>query len=241
MKICMVGSGRMAGCHSRALVSQPDVELHTVVNPNTEYAERLRREMGYQRVMANLDEALADESLDVVVVCTPNPLHFAQASAALRAGKHVLCELPVAMTLSECEELARLAAENGLRLMACHTQRFRAGRIELRRRIAQGELHPIRVQARLRGFRRGELKTEQARSGWVDNMLWHHGAHLIDAVMDIIGPHEARGLHVQWSPAWPSLGLPLDVDLHWKAISPITGGVVLVSVSLSHNSRWGVG
>ena len=56
--------------------------------------------------------------------------------------------------------------------------------------------------------------------------------------MDIIGPHEALDLRAQFGPVWPSLGVPLDVDLTWRAISPITGGEVLVSVSLSHNARW---
>ncbi|MBC7235080.1 MAG: Gfo/Idh/MocA family oxidoreductase [Chloroflexi bacterium] len=238
MRICMVGSGRMAGVHSRALQNVSGVQLHTVVDPDLEYAEMLRQRFGYERALSSLDDALADERLDAVVICTPNALHAAQSAAALRAGKHVLCEIPLALSLAEAEALVRLAAEKGLRLMVCHTERFETGRIELRRRIAAGELHPLHIIACFFMFRRGELKTGQARRGWVDNMLWHHGCHTVDAIIDLLGPHVPRDLHVQWGPPWAPLGLPLDVDLHWRAPRPFDGEEVLVSISLSHNARW---
>lgn len=239
MKICTVGSGRMAAAHSRALGRLPDVELHTVVDPDVEYAETLERDFGYQRVAPSLDEALAADGFDAVVVCTPNPLHAPQSAAALRAGKHVLCEIPMALSLSDAEELGRLAEENDLRFMVCHTNRFKSGRIELRRRIADGDFHPQKLIGRFHMLRRGQLTTDRARYGWDDNALWHHGCHVIDSVMDIVGSHKPKGLSVQFGPPWPSLGVPLDVDLQWSATSPITGEDVLVSISISHNDHWG--
>jgi 2-hydroxy-4-carboxymuconate semialdehyde hemiacetal dehydrogenase len=238
MRICMVGSGRMANAHSRALGDLPDVELHTVVDPDQDYAEALRERYGYRRTLPDLDEALAQEAIDAVVICTPNPLHAPQSAAALRAGKHVLCEIPLALSLADAEELAHLAEANQRCLMVCHTERFEAGRMELQRRIVAGEFHPVHVVGRYYMLRRGELKTEQARQGWVDNMLWHHGCHVVDAVMGMLGAHDALDLHAQWGPAWPSLGLPLDVDVHWRALSPITGDQVLVTMSLSHHAQW---
>jgi 2-hydroxy-4-carboxymuconate semialdehyde hemiacetal dehydrogenase len=239
MKICMLGTGRMAVNHSRALASLPDVELHAVINPRQEYAEAFRQEHGYQRASASLDDALADDGFDAVVVTTPNALHAVQSAAALRAGKHVLCEIPLALSLADTEALGRLAKERDLRLMVCHTERYEAGRIELRRRVADGELHPLHVVARFHMLRRGELKTEQAHHGWVDSALWHHGCHTVDGVMDILGPHRPRDLCAHFGPAWRTLGVPLDVTLQWRALSPITGDDVLVQVSLSHNAHWG--
>ena len=239
MRICMVGTGRMAVNHSRALASLPDVELHTVINPRQEYAETFRTEHGYQRAMASLEDALEADGFDAVVITTPNALHAAQSAAALRAGKHVLCEIPLALSLADVEALGRLARERDLRLMVCHTERYETGRIELRRRVADGELHPLHVFARFHMLRRGELKTEQAHHGWVDNVLWHHGCHTVDGVMDILGPHRPQDLSAHFGPAWPSLGAPLDVTLQWRALSPITGDDVLVQVSLSHNTHWG--
>jgi 2-hydroxy-4-carboxymuconate semialdehyde hemiacetal dehydrogenase len=239
MKICMVGTGRMAFSHSRALGGLPDVQLHTAINPNIAYAEAFAREQGYARGMASLDEALAAGGFDAVVICTPNALHASQSAAALRAGKHVLCELPLALSLAETEELGRWARRNDRRAMVCHTERYEAGRIELRRRILAGEFHPLHLMTRFWMLRRGLLVTEQAHHGWVDSVLWHHGCHVVDAVMDILGPHEARNLSAQFGPDWPELGAPLDVTLQWRATSPITGDEVLVGVSLSHNAHWG--
>lgn len=239
MRICMVGSGRMATNHSRALSGLPDVHLHTVVDPDREYAEALKARFGYERAVASLDEALAAGECDAVVVCTPNRLHAPQCAAALRAGMHVLCEIPLALSLEEAEELGRLAEERGLCLMVCHTNRFKAARAELRRRIRSGALHPVRLLGRFHLLRRGQLKTDYARRGWDDNALWHHGCHAVDSVMDILGEHEPQGLHVQFGPVWPSLGIPLDVDLHWIARSPLTGEEVPVAISISHNDPWG--
>jgi len=239
MKICMVGTGRMAVSHSRAFSALPGVQLHSVVNPRLEYAEAFAREQGYERGLASLDEALERGGCDAVVICTPNALHYPQSMAALRAGCHVLTELPLAMSLAEAEELGRMAQAQDRRLMVCHTERYEAGRIELRRRVQAGEFHPLHLAMRFWMLRRGELRTEQAHHGWVDNMLWHHGSHVVDAAMDILGPHEAQGLSAHWGPVWPSMGAPLDVALQWRAASPITGDVALVEVSLSHNAHWG--
>ena len=85
MRICIVGSGRMAGSHSRSLSSIPDVRLHTVVDPDMEYTEAFRRQYGYEKALPSLSEALAAGGFDAVVVCTPNPLHAPQSAAALRA------------------------------------------------------------------------------------------------------------------------------------------------------------
>ncbi len=238
MKICTVGSGRMAAAHSQALGRLPDVQLHTVVDPDVEYAESLAKEFGYERVMPSLEEALTADGFDAVVVCTPNPLHAPQSAAALQARKHVLCEIPMALSLAEAERLASLAEENEVRLMICHTNRFKSGRIELRRRIEAGEFRPQKIICRFHMLRRGQLTTSRARHGWDDNALWHHGCHVIDSIMDIVGPHEAKGLSAQFGPTWPSLGVPLDADLQWTATSPITGDEVLVSISVSHNDPW---
>jgi len=239
MRVCMVGTGRMAIAHSRALEALPDVELHTVVNPDLARAAAFAKEQGYLATAPTVEAACASGGLDTVVICTPNPLHFGQSATALRAGMHVLCELPLAMSLDEVETLGGLADAADLRLMVCHTERYEAGRIELRRRVSAGELHPLQILARFHMLRRGHMATAQAQHSWPDNALWHHGCHVVDAIMDIVGPHEPLDLSAHFGPASPGLGTPLDVSLNWRAISPITGEEVLVTASLSHNAHWG--
>lgn len=235
VQIAMVGYGRIAGMHSRALASLSGVKLHTVVGVRPEPMERFAREHGYARTSLSLEEALADPSVDAVLVCSPSPLHATQTELALRAGKHVLCEIPLALSVGEAERLGALARERDLRLMVCHTERFEPGKVELRRRIATGALHPQQVVARFHMLRRGLVDTGPERRGWVDNTLWHHGCHTVDAVLDLLGEPETVGLAAAFGPPWPGLDSPIDVALQWR-----TPRGVVVSVSLSHNAAWGV-
>ena len=119
--------------------------------------------------------------------------------------------------------------------MICQTERFEAGKIELRRRIRDGELHPMHVDARFHLLRRGGVVTAPDRAEWPDNAIWHHGSHTVDAVMDLLGETEVRDLHVGYGKPHPAVGVPIDWNLHWR-----THGGVLVSVSLSHNADWRV-
>jgi len=223
----------MAGVHSRCFRQIAGVILNTVVSTDTEALEPFADEFGYRRAMSDLHEALQDPDLDAVVICTPNALHASQSAAALRADKHVLCEIPLALGLNDGRKLARLAKERDLRLMVCHTERFRSGRIELAERIASGALHPSHVVARFHMLRRGELQTDPQREGWIDNLLWHHGCHTVDAVLSLLGETQALDLHAQFGPPWPGLDLPIDIDMQWHTPSD-----VLVNITLSHNAHW---
>ncbi len=225
----------MARVHSRCLCQVPGVTLDTVVSTDVRALGPFADEFGYRHATSDLHEALRDPDLDAVVICTPNTVHAPQSALALRFGKHVLCEIPLALSLEEGKELTRLAGERDLTLMVCHTERFRSGRMALAERISSGALHPKHVMARFHMLRRGELRTDEQREGWVDNLLWHHGCHAVDAVVGLLGETETLELHAQFGPSWPSLELPIDIDLQWR-----TPDDVLVNITLSHNAHWGV-
>jgi 2-hydroxy-4-carboxymuconate semialdehyde hemiacetal dehydrogenase len=84
-------------------------------------------------------------------------------------------------------------------------------------------------------LRRGELQTDPEREGWIDNLLWHHGCHTVDAVLSLLGETEGLHLYGQFGSPWPGLDLPIDIDIQWRTPSD-----TLVNISLSHNARWGV-
>ena len=231
----MVGSGRIAAAHSQSLGAIPGVELDTVVGSSTAPASAFAGEQGYAHASADLPSALKRDSFDAVVVCTPNDMHAQQTRLALESGKHVLCEIPIAMSLSEAVATADLADRLDRRAMVCHTERFEAGRLELARRIEGGQLHPLHLVARFHMLRRGALQTAPDREPWRDDVLWHHGCHAVDAALSLLGETSALNLHVLSGPAWPELGVPIDWALHWR-----TPRGVLVSVSLSLNAHWGV-
>ena len=88
--------------------------MQALAEETLEKAEQKARELGIPKWFASLDEMLADPSIDVLPIATPNHLHFPHVKAALVAGKHVICEKPLALTSQESAELFRLAAEKRL-------------------------------------------------------------------------------------------------------------------------------
>ena len=102
--VAIVGGGFMAEVHSRAArAARARARRHRLVD-----AEKLGRgggALGIERAYGSLDELLADDAIDVVHVCTPNALHAEQAAAVLAAGKHVVCEKPLATTVADAEAL----------------------------------------------------------------------------------------------------------------------------------------
>ena len=90
---------------------------------------------------------IADEEVDAVYIATPVHLHAAQAIAAARAGKHVLCEKPMAMNVAECDEMIAACSENGVRLGVAYYRHFYPVIDRIRSLLASGEIGtPILAQ-----------------------------------------------------------------------------------------------
>jgi UDP-N-acetylglucosamine 3-dehydrogenase len=95
------------------------------------------------KAYTNFEELLADSDLDAVSVCTPNYLHAPISIAALNAGKHVLCEKPMATSQEEAEKMIEAANRNGKKLMIAHNQRFVPSHQKARQLIENGEVGKI--------------------------------------------------------------------------------------------------
>jgi predicted dehydrogenase len=123
--VVLVGCGRISGAHLSALADLPE-EWHLIatVDPHPERAEAAAAPFG-ALALTDLDEALALPSVDAMICCSPNAVHAAQSMAALKAGKHVLVEKPLAESGAEARALAAEAGARGLTLAAGHT--FRHG------------------------------------------------------------------------------------------------------------------
>ncbi|MEP4374863.1 MAG: Gfo/Idh/MocA family oxidoreductase, partial [Algoriphagus sp.] len=109
----IVGTGFIGPAHLEALRRIPNIQVTGLVEVNQEVAVAKAAELGIPNAYT-FDNMLKDEAIDVVHICTPNFLHFPQAKACLLAGKHVVCEKPLSMTVEEAEELVNLAKEKGL-------------------------------------------------------------------------------------------------------------------------------
>ena len=218
MKISIIGSGSIAGEHAtgiRALHTQgiwTDVGVDSVVGRQPAEVETFARTHELRLGTTNLDLVLSDPTVDAVIVTTPTDLHAAHTEAALRAGKHVLCEIPLATSLAETDRLIALADERDLRLMVCQTQRSclrldRSAKNGCRRRNSCARR---RFAISLQSAKQHQL--EGPNRSWTDNLLWHHTCHAVDATLWLLGS-EVVETSAQIAPADPVTGIPMDISI----------------------------
>lgn len=113
LKVAVAGTGFIGPAHIEALRRLADIEVVGLTDVTPEIAKQKAEQLGVEKAYANYDELLKDE-LDGVHICTPNFLHFEMAKKALEAGKNVVCEKPLSMTIKEAEDLVALAEKTGL-------------------------------------------------------------------------------------------------------------------------------
>ena len=160
---------------------------------------------------ARYQDLLADASVDAVDICLPTPLHAPVTIAALRAGKHVLCEKPMSLSLDECTAMERAATEAGRHLMIAHCLRYWPHYVKAKQIIESGEYG----RAVYANFHRTSGAPVWSGSGWFMRPEESGGVldmhiHDIDAALWWFGSPariEATG--------YVRDGLPLTVDAHW--------------------------
>src|SRR5438477_8698777 len=163
--IAVVGAGFMGGVHAAVLGADPRASVRWAVDLDADAAARLASGTG-ARITTDLDEALDDPAVRLVVVATPAATHGAIAAHALDAGRHVLVEKPLVTQAVEAERLAETAEERGL-VLACggnflHAPKFVRARQLAADEGALGTPHWVRVTYRTAGpdsewFRRRDL------------------------------------------------------------------------------------
>ncbi|WP_416058251.1 Gfo/Idh/MocA family protein [Stenotrophomonas maltophilia] len=142
--IAIVGTGMIAAVHRRAaLLAGADVRGVAASSPQR--AQEVAQAWNVPRAYRDIEEVIADPQVQVVHVCTPNHLHRAMAQAALQAGKHVVCEKPLATTLADAQALAELAASTGLIATVPFVYRYHPVVREARARIAAGDIGPLHL------------------------------------------------------------------------------------------------
>lgn len=144
LRIGLVGVGAAAQIsHIPALLKTEGVELVALCDRDPEKAARVAQKFQIAHAVSRIDDMLADDSIDAVDICTPNYLHAPMAVAALEAGKHVLCERPLARSAAEAAQMLK-AAKKADRTLACAVQhRFRPDAQLLRTFVSKGELGEI--------------------------------------------------------------------------------------------------
>lgn len=138
----VVGTGFIGPVHVEGL-RRAGVQVAGIVGSSPDKSKAAAEHLGLPRGYASFDEVLRDESVSSVHLTTPNRFHFEQAAAALRAGKHVMCEKPLAMTSVETAELVKIAADSGRAAGVAYNIRFYPLCHEAAARIAAGSLGDV--------------------------------------------------------------------------------------------------
>jgi predicted dehydrogenase len=145
IKTAILGTGFMGRVHLEAVRRVEFVEAAAIAGRNLEAARRIGAGFSIPTIVTDYREILRDPAIDAVHICTPNAQHFSMAKDALQAGKHVLCEKPLATSVEEGEELVALAAQKGLRNCVCHNLRYYPMVQQMRALREAGELGEILV------------------------------------------------------------------------------------------------
>ena len=143
IKIGILGCGKIAQVrHIPEYAENPDVKLVGFYNPTKSRAEDMAAKYG-GLAYDTAEQLLANPEIDAVSVCAANYAHAELSIQALNAGKHVLCEKPMATTLADCEAMVECAKKNGKFLMIGHNQRLAKAHMEAKRLIDEGLIGDI--------------------------------------------------------------------------------------------------
>lgn len=236
LSAAVVGTGFIGPVHVEGL-RRAGVRVAGIVGSSPEKSNATAERLGLPRGYESFDELLRDDSVSAVHLTTPNRCHFEQAAAALRAGKHVLCEKPLAMTSAESAELVRLARESGCAAGVAYNIRFYPLCHEAAARVCGGSigdvLHVVGSYVqdwllfdsdfnwRVRSEDGGELRAvADIGTHWLDLVQFITGQLVVEVCADLRTIHATRrqpigGVETFSGPGRPPAAtqtVPIDTD-----------------------------
>jgi 2-hydroxy-4-carboxymuconate semialdehyde hemiacetal dehydrogenase len=235
MRIALAGAGAFGIKHLDALTAIDGVTVTSVVSRRLEQAEEVAQKYGAVHASVDLDDALARDDVDAVILCTPTQLHARQAIAAMRAGKHVQVEIPLADSWPDAQDVDRAQRETGLICMVGHTRRFNPSHQWIHRRIAAGELSIQQMDVQTYFFRRTNMNALGHPRSWTDHLLWHHAAHTVDLFQYQTGEDVEIANAVQ-GPPQPDLGIAMDMSVQLRTPR---GRICTLSLSFNNDGPLG--
>lgn len=145
IKAAVIGAGFMGKVHTEGIRRLGNVEVVAAAAVSKEEAQRFGELMSIERVTDDYRELIADPEIEAVHVCTPNALHAPVSIAAMEAGKHVLCEKPLAMSAAEAQQMLDVARRTGVVHCVNHNLRYYPVLQHVRQMIARGDLGEILI------------------------------------------------------------------------------------------------
>lgn len=235
MRIAVVGAGAFGEKHLDALKNIDHVEVKVVVSVSVEEARKLADKFGIAEVSDSYEEVLKRDDIDAVILTTPTQMHAAQAIAAMKAGKHVEVEIPVADSWADAQEVLRVQQETGKVCMVGHTRRFNPSHQWVKHKIDAGEFNIQSMDIETFFFRRKNINAKGEPRSWTDHLLWHHSAHSIDLFQYMTGAKVVKANILQ-GPKHPELGISLDQSIQLKTDK---GQILTLALSFNNDGPLG--
>ncbi|MBE6601373.1 MAG: Gfo/Idh/MocA family oxidoreductase [Ruminococcaceae bacterium] len=185
MRAAVVGYGGMGGWHVEHLLKSDVCELAGIYDIRKERTE-LAQSRGIH-AYASYEELLADETVELITVAIPNDSHEEVVIAALNAGKNVICEKPVTLSLESLERMIAAAEKNGVRFTTHQNRRWDVDYLSMKQIYDSGEIGKVlNIESRVHGSRGipSDWRGEKEHGG---GMLYDWGIHLIDQILMIFG------------------------------------------------------
>src|SRR5215469_15072399 len=187
----IIGAGVIATTHAEAITRAPGARLAAVTDTSLESAKRLA-ELSGCAAEPDIDALLARDDVDIVAVCVPSGLHAEVGVAAAAAGKHLIVEKPIDVTLEAADRLIGAARATGVKLTVISQHRFDPGIVELRRLIEDGALGTLLLgEASTKWYRSQAYYNSGAwRGTWAldGGSLLNQGIHYLDLLLWSMGP-----------------------------------------------------
>ncbi len=234
MRIALAGAGAFGEKHLDGLKNIDGVTVTSIIGRELEATKKVAEKYGIGHVTTDLNETLARDDVDAVILCTPTQMHAEQAIACMNAGKHVEVEIPLADSWADAQAVLAKQQETGLTCMVGHTRRFNPSHQFVHNRIQAGEFNVQQMDVQTYFFRRKNINAKGEPRSWTDHLLWHHAAHTVDLFAYQAGRIVAA--HAMQGPIHPDLGIAMDMSIQLKSE---TGAICTLSLSFNNDGPLG--
>jgi 2-hydroxy-4-carboxymuconate semialdehyde hemiacetal dehydrogenase len=235
MKVGLAGQGAFGIKHLEAIQNIPGIEVITLTGGNQEATKEVAQRFKIPHYTGDLAESLKQPGLEAMLLATPTQMHAPQAIQCMRAGKHVMVEIPMADNLKDSEEIVKVQQETGVIAMAGHTRRFNPSHQWVHKKIIAGELKLLQLDVQTYFFRRTNMNALGKARSWTDHLLWHHACHTVDLFQYQAGETASVARGVQ-GPMHPDLGIAMDMSIQMKTPK---GAVCTLSLSFNNDGPLG--
>jgi len=230
LNVALVGYGYVGKTfHAPLIAATPGLALRTVVSSDP---AKVAGDFPQARVVADLDQALADPAIDLVVIATPNALHAPQAIAALKAGKHVVVDKPFALDAAQARQMAEVAQSAGKLLAVFHNRRWDSDFLTVKRLIEDGTLgEVVQYESHFDRFRPQVRDRWRERAGPGSGAWMDLGPHLLDQALVLFGEPLAIGADIGVQRAGAEADDYFHVVLRYPTLRVILHGSLLTAAS----------